>query len=373
MAKILVIEDNADILEEVLTWLWLEEFEAIGAANGCIGIELALAQAPDLILCDIMMPEKDGYRVLLELRTQPTTALTPFIFMTAKQERIDIRYGMELGADDYITKPFSHAELLTAIRSRLAHRNRFAQESDQRVSTMRKNLLHMLPRQLRTPLVGILGIGELLSQDAESLTPAEISDYAAMLTESGQRLYRLIENHLLYAQLEIYATDPQKAAHLDRTQVTQVASVVYETSEQVAGLYARTTALHLDLQPASLQIGRQDLSKIVYELLDNAFKFSKAPTSVQVVGKVQGNNYVLTITDQGHGLDPEHIAEIDAYTQFERTTHEQQGAGLGLAIVRRLVALAGGAVQIESTVGVGTVVHVSLLLLNQNSSRDSRG
>lgn len=362
MAKILVIEDNADILEEVLTWLWLEDYEAIGAANGRIGIELALAQAPDLILCDIMMPEKDGYRVLLELRTQPLTALTPFIFMTAKQERIDIRYGMELGADDYITKPFSHEELLGAIRSRLTQRHRFIQASDHRVSAMRKNLLHMLPHELRTPLVGILGIGELLSQDAQSLTPDEISDYASMITSSGQRLYRLIENHLLYAQLETYAADPQKTTHLDRTQVTQVTSVVYDTSEQVANHYARATALHVEIQPATVRIGHQDFSKIVYELLDNAFKFSKAPTPVQVIGKVQGNSYLLTVTDQGHGFTPENIAQLDAYTQFERATYEQQGAGLGLAIARRLAALTGGLIRIESTLGVGTVVSLSLPL-----------
>lgn len=362
MAKILVIEDNADILEEVLTWLWLEEFEAIGAENGRIGIEQALAQAPDLILCDIMMPEKDGYRVLLELRTQSATALTPFIFMTAKQERIDIRYGMELGADDYITKPFSHEELLGAIRSRLTRRNRLVQERDHRVTTMRERLLHMLPHELRTPLVGILGIGELLSQDAASLTPDEIRDYATMITNSGQRLYRLVENHLLYAQLEIYATDPTKTAHLDRTQVTTVNSVAYDASEQVAGLYGRTTALHLEIQPATVKINKQDLGKIIYELLDNAFKFSKAPTVVQVIGKVQGNTYLFTISDQGYGLAPEHIAQIGAYNQFERATHEQQGAGLGLVIAQRLVALAGGALQITSTVGVGTVVRVSLPL-----------
>lgn len=360
MAKILVIEDNADILEEVLTWLWLEDYEAIGAANGRIGIEQALAQAPDLILCDIMMPEKDGYRVLLELRTQPATALTPFIFMTAKQERIDIRYGMELGADDYITKPFSHEELLGAIRSRLTQRHRFIQESNHRVSAMRENLLHMLPHELRTPLVGILGIGELLSQDAQSLTPDEISDYASMITSSGQRFYRLIENHLLYAQLETYAADPQRAAQLDRTQVTQVTHVVYDASEQVANQYARATGLHMEIQSATVRLAHQDVSKIVYELLDNAFKFSKAPTLVQVTGKIQGNSYLLTVTDQGHGLTPEHIAQLDAYAQFERATYEQQGAGLGLAIARRLAALAGGRLQLESTVGVGTVAYLSL-------------
>lgn len=362
MSKILVIEDNVNIREEVLIWLSLEAYEAIGAANGRIGVELALQHNPDLILCDIMMPEKDGYRVLLELRTQPQTALTPFLFMTAKQEKDDIRYGMELGADDYITKPFSHAELLGAVRSRLARRTLFAQQSEKRVNELRTNLLYRLPHELRTPLVGILGVGELLSQDADFLTPTEIIEYAALITSSGQQLYRLIENNLLYAQLEIYAADPQKAAFLDQTQVTQLLDVIYDTSTQVAQSYSRAEALSLEVQPGRVRISHEDLTKIVYELVDNAFKFSKSPAPVRVVGVPQATLYHLTIFDQGRGMTAENIAQIDAYVQFERARYEQQGIGLGLAIVRRLAAMAGGALQIESTPGTGTMARVSLPL-----------
>lgn len=362
MKKILVIEDDSSIRNEVLTWLTLENYEALGAADGAEGVELVQQQRPDLIICDIMMPKKDGYRVLLEVRTQPATALIPFIFLSAKQEKRDIRYGMELGADDYISKPFARNEFLRAIESRLARQKLYTQDAERQINLLRQSLLRTLPHELRTPLVGILGIGELLAQDAETLTPAEIIDYATMITSGGRQLYRLVENYLLYSQLERLATDPAQAALLERGSIAHSRDLIWETSERIAMAYERLGDLQLRVQSAVVQITAQDLTKIVYELADNAFKFSKPEAPVQVSAAIEDGKYVIFVADQGRGIAPENLARIDAYVQFERTRYEQQGAGLGLTIVRRLVELAGGAFQIESAVDQGTVVRVALLL-----------
>jgi DNA-binding response OmpR family regulator/predicted transcriptional regulator len=117
--KILLIEDNAEIRENTGEILSLADFEVLSAENGKTGVALAQEQKPDLIICDIMMPELDGYGVLHILSKNDETAKIPFIFLTAKTERTDIRKGMELGADDYLTKPFDDSELLNAIESRL--------------------------------------------------------------------------------------------------------------------------------------------------------------------------------------------------------------------------------------------------------------
>ncbi len=363
MTKILVIEDNQTIREEVLTWLSLEDYEALGAANGRKGIEIALQQLPDLIISDIMMPDKDGYRVLLELRAQPTTALTPFIFLTAKQEKNDIRHGMELGADDYITKPFGREELLRAIQTRLTRRGLLEKYSDQKGKDLRRHLIHMLPHELRTPLVGIMGIGELLHREAQFLTPDEIVEYAGLITVSGERLYRLIENHLLYAQLEIYAADPKTASLGDGTALEPVDPLIKIISEQLAHAYNRTGDLQLDLQPGAVRMPKEYLSKVVYELVDNAFKFSKAATQVRVTSNREAEKYVFSISDQGRGMSSEQIDCIDAYVQFDRSTHEQQGAGLGLTLARRLAELYDGNLQVASIPGVGITVQVTLSTL----------
>ena len=119
MKKILLIEDNADIRENTAEILALSNYDVTTAANGKIGVELALKIIPDLIVCDIMMPVLDGYGVLHAVQKNEAIKNTPFIFLTAKTERNDLRKGMESGADDYITKPFDGTELLNAIDSRL--------------------------------------------------------------------------------------------------------------------------------------------------------------------------------------------------------------------------------------------------------------
>ena len=119
MKKVLIIEDNNDILENTAEILELSNYEVVTAANGKIGVEKALATKPDLILCDIMMPELDGYGVLHMIQKHPDTEHTPFIFLTAKTEQKDVRKGMALGADDYILKPFDTTDLLNAIEGRI--------------------------------------------------------------------------------------------------------------------------------------------------------------------------------------------------------------------------------------------------------------
>lgn len=120
MTKILVVEDEAAIREKLMTVLGFEGFETFGAGDGRSGVEVARREHPDLIVCDIMMPDLNGYGALRELRAHPDTAAIPIIFLTAAASRADMRKGMELGADDYITKPYTVEELLSAVRTRLA-------------------------------------------------------------------------------------------------------------------------------------------------------------------------------------------------------------------------------------------------------------
>ncbi|HKU43459.1 MAG TPA: response regulator, partial [Polyangiales bacterium] len=122
MNRVLVIEDDAAVRSNVLDLLEAEGFEGLAAESGERGVELALSQLPDLIICDIGMPGIDGYDVFELLCSRPTTAVIPFIFLSARAERADVRRGMALGADDYLTKPFTRRELLDSIQTRLRRR-----------------------------------------------------------------------------------------------------------------------------------------------------------------------------------------------------------------------------------------------------------
>jgi DNA-binding NarL/FixJ family response regulator len=122
----LVIEDEPEMRRNITALLRYHEYEAIAAENGRVGVDTARRQKPDLILCDVMMPELDGYGVLQALQADAALASTPFIFLTAKGEKDDLRSGMNLGADDYLTKPVANAELVSAIEARLRRSERQA-------------------------------------------------------------------------------------------------------------------------------------------------------------------------------------------------------------------------------------------------------
>lgn len=143
MKKILVIEDEQPVRANILELLEAEDFEVIGAENGFIGAIWAQENLPDLIICDVMMPEVDGYEVLSALRQDQITAAIPFIFLTAMADKADIRQGMELGADDYLTKPFTRDELLGAIASRLTKHEAVMQQYNvehQRAEALQKRV-----------------------------------------------------------------------------------------------------------------------------------------------------------------------------------------------------------------------------------------
>ncbi len=119
MTMILVIEDEAPIRDKIVTVLKYENYDVIDAANGREGVVLAQENRPDLIICDVLMPDLNGYSALEALRKDPDTSVIPVIFLTAAASRAEMRKGMELGADDYITKPYTVVELLAAVRTRL--------------------------------------------------------------------------------------------------------------------------------------------------------------------------------------------------------------------------------------------------------------
>jgi DNA-binding NarL/FixJ family response regulator len=128
MSKILIIEDQPQMRKNIATILEMEDFTVITAENGRRGLELARAESPDLVLCDVMMPELDGFGVLEALRADAATATLPLIFLTARGDKPDLRRGMNLGADDYLTKPVSREDLLAAVRTRLTRRGAHAAE-----------------------------------------------------------------------------------------------------------------------------------------------------------------------------------------------------------------------------------------------------
>lgn len=164
MKKILVIEDEEFVRENIVELLDVEGFEVIGAENGHIGLDVAKVLVPDLILCDVMMPELDGFGVLAQLRQDSKMAAIPFIFLTAKAAKSDFRQGMELGADDYITKPFTRAELLGAIASRLKKQAAVQENFQTELQQAKEKLNYLIHHDSLTNLPNRLSLRERFKQ-----------------------------------------------------------------------------------------------------------------------------------------------------------------------------------------------------------------
>jgi two-component system sensor histidine kinase/response regulator len=276
---------------------------------------------------------------------------------------------MELGADDYITKPFAPVELVKSVRTQLDKQATIAHKFESTLSALRTNIAYALPHELKTPLIGIEGYGRLLMMDYDKLKPEQLLEYATWIVKSSERLQRVIENCLVYAQIELIAADPAQLVALRNHNLANPAAIIAEAAHQSAELAARAADLKLDLSGTEpLQISEENLKKIVRELVNNAFKFSEKGKPVTVSGTTADGKFVVRVRDLGRGMSAEHIQSIGAYMQFERALYEQQGLGLGFVIARRLVELHGGTIHVWSIPSQGTEVSVRLPMVASGSN-----
>ncbi|MEI6446034.1 MAG: response regulator [Nostocales cyanobacterium ELA583] len=361
MKTILIIEDEVQIRNNLREILHLSDFDTLVAENGLQGLELAKDKHPDLIICDLMMPELDGYGVLTQLRQHSETATIPVIFLTAKSEWSDLRKGMELGADDYLTKPFNSTQLLQAIITRLSKKAIFEQKTQEKMDDLRSSIIHALPHEINTPLNHIMGMSKLLIEEYGEFDQSEILEMLQRINQSGQRLHRLTVNFIMYADLELLTSNPEKVAELRNNGVkTFVKSIVENVALNIAKKANREADLTIDISDGIVKISPKKIAKIAEEIIENAFKFSLSNTPVKIIGNSHDNAFYLYVIDYGRGMTQEQIKNVGAYVQFERKMYEQQGSGLGLLIAKRLVELHGGEFSIESIYGAQTTIRIVL-------------
>jgi two-component system, sensor histidine kinase and response regulator len=360
MNKILVIEDDTHVRNNIIELLNAEGYSSIGAKDGEEGARLAWETIPDLIICDILMPNMDGYAVLARLKKEPRTITIPFLYLSALQERRDMRKGMRLGADDFITKPFTREELLDAVRVGLEKHQAIVEQVQRKLTDLRENIFHALPHELLTPLSVVLGFSELIIDNLENMEPSQVRDMAQDIHAAGLRLMRLVQNYLFLVDLDLISSDPQRIHELREREFSSAEAIITEIGLSKARQEGREEQLILSVDETSLKIAETSLQKIIEELLDNAFRYSVAGSPVSLVGKRVASQdvYRLEVTDQGQGMAMHQIRAIDLGLQETPERYDQQGTGMGLLIVKRLVDIYGGSLNIRSTVGLGTTVEI---------------
>lgn len=353
---VLLVEDDPNLSDVAADYLREVGFEVSIAGSGQEGLEKARKALPDVIVSDIMMQNGTGLFLLENLKRHPSTHLVPFIFITARDSRMDMRQGMALGADDYITKPFNMDELETSIRSQLTKRARRSSAA----AAFDQQHLFSLPHELRTPLNGILGITDLMRDGlmrGQIPSPAELEENVEILHESGLRLFRLVENYLLYYELRL-ATGNSEQADLYLRDPAEV-PLDPDFFEPLCARHNRANDVRTSMDPGRLPIGSELFQKIVGELVDNALKFSDPHEAVHVEGKAEGALYCLTVRDHGLGMTRQQIDNVAPFIQFDRAALEQQGVGLGLCLVRLIAEILGVDLDIRSEPRKGTSVSLT--------------
>lgn len=365
MFKILIIEDDPDVRDNLQMILDFENFQVYTAENGQQGVQIAQAEHPDLIICDIMMPIMDGYSVRNTLCNDPTTALIPFIFLTAKTDHHDFRLGMALGADDYIPKPFTRDELMEAIYARLDKQAAVQGQIQQRCDALCEPFYKSLPTQLLSPLTQIQDVLQSFIKEYDSLDPLEILNMSRGAYTSSILLQRHLHNFLQYSILEVALQDPEKVASLRHHCVSQTKPLIRDAATSMAQLRGRKADLKLELEAITVQILEANLIKIAEELIDIAFKFSLPGSQVIVSSYVADKQFVLNITNESSNLLSDKFERILANTTLEPELSRLATNDLGINIVKLLTSIHEGQLNCASTPEGKTQISTSLPLVVQ--------
>lgn len=356
--KILVIDDEEDYRNVITMALQSADFEIISATNGLDGLAAAKIYAPDLILCDVNMPKMDGHTLLKMLKEESEFAGIPFIFLTGNSGKSDLRKGMQLGADDYLTKPFTTEELITAVEARLTKKKKLKKFYESQFDDIKTNIVHTLPHEFRTPLNGILGFSQVLYEES-GLSEDEVQKIGVMIHKSGQRLHRLLENMILFGQMQLWIHDQDKIDEM-RRESSSLLDIVQSVAVKKSADHERPGAVRVSLSDSHLKISSIFLTKIFEEIVDNGLKFSEAGAIVHISSEDKGSLLQITISDEGRGMSEEQINRISGFQQFERGYYEQQGAGLGLVIAKTLTEFHGGSLSIISKENISTIIKFTL-------------
>lgn len=363
MTTILVVDDDKQIRDLLSDTLQYAGYTVVAAADGLTGIQLAEKYTPDLIVSDVHMPHLDGFQMLDTIRTTPKTRTIPVIFLTAENNAPSMRKGMLAGAEDYLAKPVSPHDLLAAVQVQLQKREILEEKHHTTLRLLRKNIIYALPHELRTPLHLISGFANILEMDQGQTPPAEVLEFARSIGAASAHLERLIENYLIYAQLELIHTDPAELQAARNHLVKDCGAIIAAAATEKARKLNREADLMLDVCHLALRISDKDLTKIITELVDNAFKFSDPGSFVMVRSTREDDLLYILIFDQGRGMTPEETGLLGAYMQFGRELYEQQGLGLGFTVAKRLIELHGGAIKVESAPDQGTVVTIRFAIV----------
>ena len=361
MKRILIVEDDSVLRENIVDML-SKQYSVTEASDGKKAIEvLSKDHEFDLVLSDIMMPIVDGYELYDFTRSSDLLSKIPFVFLTARADQLSVRKAMNLGADDYLTKPFTYSDLLTTIKTRITKK----EIEIERFESLKNNISMYVPHELRTPLVSIIGNCDLISTYFDDFSKAEILEMNDSIKRSGERLHRSIEKFLNYTELTIQETNGFESQENKWSFNPYQHDLEYSISN-CYDCYTRVKDVSFELENSNIEIPKNDFETILLEAITNSCKFSDLQTPITISGIIIDDKYIVEITDEGRGISEENIKRIDSFQQFDRNKFQQDGNGIGLAIVKLLCKKYNLRFSIKSEVDKYTSVTIMFPILKNN-------
>jgi len=380
---ILIVDDVPLNLQMLGGLLQSKGYEVAPASSGAIALEMAQTQTPDLILLDIQMPEMDGFKVCKLLKENPLTKDIPVIFLTAFVETEDIVRGFELGAVDYISKPFNSSELIARVNTHLSLKKAtdIINESNKKLilsnenleslntelknaNSMKNRMLSMVAHDLKNPLGGIQGLVSFLISDDRLIKYADIVESLDLMQKSSTSMLDLVKEILDSAALEIgriqLNTDVVSIEDLVQAAVWQNKPNA-EMKQQQLLLTSIDTANNYFMTKAD----SKRLSQVFDNLISNAIKYSPFSKPIEVTIESFETNIMVSVADQGPGVSQEDKEKMFGYFQrlSAQPTGGESSSGIGLSIVKQIVELHNGKVWVESDLGKGSTFIVTLPVL----------
>lgn len=359
--KILVIDDDKNIREDLKSSLELHNFEVVTALDGEDGLEKLKTSDPDLIVCDILMPKINGLELLELVHKNDQLINIPFIFLTGKTKMDDLREGMELGADDYLPKPFDTDKLIQIINKRLDLSNIKTENIKKKVNVILENITKSLPHEILTPINGIINNSSFLKNNEKKLDHESKFEMLDDIITDARRLHRLVDNYLYYSRLELILAKSALGTLANKT-TNKPNDIIRSYLSYIPNKENFEFELQVKNDIESLNIDQSHFSKLFYELIENAIKFSENSTKIVILTKSNDDHFTLLIKNNGRGF-PSHIKDfIGVFSQFEREIYEQQGMGLGLAICLKILEIYNGELIVDQEENQKTIVGFNLLL-----------
>lgn len=361
--RILIVDDNEENLSVLGNFLISKNYNVQFAETGEAALKTIERKVPDLILLDISMPGISGYEVCEILKKDDATAEIPIIFITAMSETKDVVKGFELGAVDYVTKPFNQAELLSRVKTHLEleHTKKALEQKNRELTqanATKDKFFRIIAHDLKSPFNSIFGVSELLEENINEYSRDEIQELISMISRTGQSTFKLLENLLEWSRSQTgqIKFKPEK---VDTETIIQNAISQAESAAKMKNISVDYTN-----QTEEIFADENMIVTVLRNLINNSVKFTEEGGQIHIKTSNTNNEVLFEVSDTGIGMTQETISKL--FKMGEKIgslgTNNETGTGLGLILCKEFVEKHGGKIWAESEANKGSQFYFTLPL-----------